>query len=149
MMAAAAEAEAEASPGSDADVIERSRREPERFAVLFDRYGPQLHRYAARRLGDGEADDIVAETFLVAFRRPARRARRTDLRREVLPLPGLARRVDGSRRHPAPRHPHRERRHVQDRGRRRSPGGGVHVRTLLPGRIRRLTDRPARAAWLP
>ncbi|MFG1857380.1 RNA polymerase sigma factor [Actinomadura geliboluensis] len=53
---------------SDAEEIERSRREPERFAVLFDRYGARLHRYAARRLGDGEADDIVAETFLVAFR---------------------------------------------------------------------------------
>ncbi|WP_116020645.1 RNA polymerase sigma factor [Thermomonospora umbrina] len=61
----------EVSPSSDAEEIERSWREPERFAVLFDRYGARLHRYAARRLGDGEADDIVAETFLVAFRRRA------------------------------------------------------------------------------
>ncbi|MDL4772888.1 MULTISPECIES: RNA polymerase sigma factor [Thermomonosporaceae] len=61
----------EVLPSSDAEEIERSWREPERFAVLFDRYGAQLHRYAARRLGDGEADDIVAETFLVAFRQRA------------------------------------------------------------------------------
>ncbi|MBO2453445.1 sigma-70 family RNA polymerase sigma factor [Actinomadura barringtoniae] len=53
---------------TDAEEIARSSREPERFAVLFDRHGARLHRYAARRLGDGEADDIVAETFLVAFR---------------------------------------------------------------------------------
>lgn len=62
---------AEVSPSSDAEEIERSWQEPERFAVLFDRYGARLHRYAARRLGDGEADDIVAETFLVAFRQRA------------------------------------------------------------------------------
>ncbi|WP_433228026.1 RNA polymerase sigma factor [Actinomadura formosensis] len=36
--------------------------------MLFDRYAARLHRYAGRRLGDGEADDIVAETFSVAFR---------------------------------------------------------------------------------
>jgi RNA polymerase sigma-70 factor (ECF subfamily) len=54
---------------SDADVIRGSAREPERFAVLFDRYAAQIHRYAARRLGTQTADDIVAETFLIAFRK--------------------------------------------------------------------------------
>jgi hypothetical protein len=33
----------------DAAVIESSWREPERFAVLFDRHAPYIHRYLARR----------------------------------------------------------------------------------------------------
>jgi RNA polymerase sigma factor (sigma-70 family) len=59
----------ELQPPSDATLIERSLAEPEVFAVLFDRYAADIHRYAARRLGAGAADDLVAETFLVAFRR--------------------------------------------------------------------------------
>ena len=39
------------------------------FAALFDRHAPHIHRYLARRLGDQQADDLVAETFLTAFRR--------------------------------------------------------------------------------
>jgi RNA polymerase sigma factor (sigma-70 family) len=56
-------------PSGDAVVIERSRRSPEAFAGLYDRHAPALHRYVARRLGDGAADDVVADTFLDAFRR--------------------------------------------------------------------------------
>jgi RNA polymerase sigma factor (sigma-70 family) len=51
----------------DAAVIESSRREPERFAVLFDRHAPHIHRYLARRAGREVADDLVAEAFLTAF----------------------------------------------------------------------------------
>lgn len=36
------------------------------FADLFDRYGPGLHRYLSRRVGDA-ADDLVADTFLAAL----------------------------------------------------------------------------------
>lgn len=43
----------------------------EDFAALFDRHAPHIHRYLARRLGDQSADDLVAETFLTAFRRRA------------------------------------------------------------------------------
>ncbi|MEV6305784.1 RNA polymerase sigma factor [Actinoplanes sp. NPDC051861] len=39
------------------------------FAALFDRHAPHIHRYLARRLGAQVADDLVAETFLTAFRR--------------------------------------------------------------------------------
>ncbi|MEV5695416.1 RNA polymerase sigma factor [Micromonospora globbae] len=53
----------------DASVIGRSAREPERFAVIFDRHAPHIHRYLARRLGREAADDLVAETFLAAFRK--------------------------------------------------------------------------------
>ena len=51
----------------DAAVIRSSWREPERFAVLFDRHAPHIHRYLARRAGRQVADDLVAETFLAAF----------------------------------------------------------------------------------
>jgi RNA polymerase sigma-70 factor (ECF subfamily) len=52
----------------DATVIERSWHEPERFAELYDRHAAAIHRYVSRRLGDEMADDVVAETFLAAFR---------------------------------------------------------------------------------
>ena len=51
----------------DAAVIVGSRREPERFAVLFDRHAPHIYRYLARRAGRQAADDLVAEAFLAAF----------------------------------------------------------------------------------
>jgi RNA polymerase sigma-70 factor, ECF subfamily len=56
----------------DAAIIERSVREPERFAVIFDRHAPHIHRYLARRLGREFADDLVSETFLTAFRKRSR-----------------------------------------------------------------------------
>jgi RNA polymerase sigma-70 factor (ECF subfamily) len=52
---------------SDASVIERSWDEPETFAVLFDRHAGSVHRYAARRLGTEAADDLMADTFAIAF----------------------------------------------------------------------------------
>lgn len=48
-------------------MIERSVGTPEEFAVLFDRHAVKVHRYAARRINAQVADDIVSETFLVAF----------------------------------------------------------------------------------
>ena len=53
----------------DAALIERSWRDPGRFAELFDRHAPAVHRYLARRLGEQVAADVLAETFLAAFRR--------------------------------------------------------------------------------
>ncbi len=41
----------------------------ETFAALFDRYSGMLYRYASRRLGPEVAEDLVGETFLVAFAR--------------------------------------------------------------------------------
>ncbi|MEO3930117.1 RNA polymerase sigma factor [Micromonosporaceae bacterium B7E4] len=57
---------------TDAAVIERSVRDPESFAVIFDRHAPYIRRYLARRLGADSADDLLAETFLAAFRRRER-----------------------------------------------------------------------------
>lgn len=56
---------------ADAVLISDSFTTPERFAGLFDRHAPVIHRYAARRLGPDAADDLVAETFLLAFARRA------------------------------------------------------------------------------
>lgn len=57
----------EARAETDAEVIEASLREAERFAVLYDRHHATVHRYIARRLGRDQADDLMAETFLIAF----------------------------------------------------------------------------------
>ncbi len=63
-------AEAEAEPGADTDavVIQLSRHAPEHFTALFRRHAPYMQRYVVRRVGRDAADDIVAETFLLAFR---------------------------------------------------------------------------------
>ncbi|MEV0552668.1 MULTISPECIES: RNA polymerase sigma factor [unclassified Streptomyces] len=58
----------EAEVHDDAEVVARSLEEPELFARLYDRHAPDIHRYVTRRLGDGAADDITADTFLTAFR---------------------------------------------------------------------------------
>jgi RNA polymerase sigma-70 factor (ECF subfamily) len=54
---------------SDAAIIRQSQQEPECFAPVFDRYYAQIHGYVARRLGASLADDVAAETFLIAFAR--------------------------------------------------------------------------------
>jgi RNA polymerase sigma-70 factor (ECF subfamily) len=56
------------SEADDAAAIERSRRHPEAFAEVFRRHAPDLKRYVTRRLGRDAAEDVVAETFLHAFR---------------------------------------------------------------------------------
>ena len=66
------------SPGAqrgqpdDAGLIAESCRVPERFGAVFDRHAAAIHGYIARRLGRDAADDLVAETFLVAFCQRAR-----------------------------------------------------------------------------
>lgn len=57
---------------TDAEIIRLSAREPELFAEIFDRYYAEIHGYVARRLGPGLADDVAAETFLIAFDRRGR-----------------------------------------------------------------------------
>ncbi len=58
--------------GDDAAVIACSVRSPECFGAIFRRHGPAIYRYIARRLGPDSAEDLVAEAFLVAFRRRGR-----------------------------------------------------------------------------
>ncbi|MBC6463041.1 RNA polymerase sigma factor [Actinomadura sp. HBU206391] len=61
-----------AAGDTDADLILLSGREPECFAGIFDRYYAEIHGYVARRLGPSLADDVAAETFLIAFDRRGR-----------------------------------------------------------------------------
>jgi RNA polymerase sigma factor (sigma-70 family) len=75
----------------DLTVIRCSESDPERFAVLVRRHGPALSRYVTRRLGQERAEDVVAETFLVAFRK---RADYQDQGHDCLPwLYGIATRL--------------------------------------------------------
>ncbi|MDQ2956954.1 MAG: sigma-70 family RNA polymerase sigma factor [Actinomycetota bacterium] len=41
------------------------------FALLFDRHSVAVHRYLARRLGPSIADDLLGQTFLIAYERRA------------------------------------------------------------------------------
>ncbi|TDX03105.1 RNA polymerase sigma-70 factor (ECF subfamily) [Kribbella sp. VKM Ac-2566] len=54
-------------PPTDAELISGATREE--FALLFDRHAVKIHRYAARRLGTAEADDLLSQTFLIAYER--------------------------------------------------------------------------------
>ncbi|GAA3662397.1 RNA polymerase sigma factor [Nonomuraea antimicrobica] len=55
--------------GADSELVSASLTDPEAFAELFDRYSAMLYRYASQRLGPEPAEDLVGETFLVAFSR--------------------------------------------------------------------------------
>jgi RNA polymerase sigma factor (sigma-70 family) len=56
------------STATDADLIIASLQYPERFGGLFDRHALAVHRYVAYRAWAGDVDDVVAETFVTAFR---------------------------------------------------------------------------------
>ncbi|MGW4645133.1 RNA polymerase sigma factor [Kitasatospora sp. NPDC004289] len=62
--------------------------DPEDFALAYDRFLPDVHRYVAARIGPDAADDVTAEVFLTAFRE---RLRFDPARGEVRPwLFGIA-----------------------------------------------------------
>jgi RNA polymerase sigma factor (sigma-70 family) len=70
-----------ASATADAETVQRSKTEPERFGAIFDRYFAEIHGYLARRLTKDIADDLAAETFLAAFlQRDRYDAERGDVR---------------------------------------------------------------------
>jgi RNA polymerase sigma factor (sigma-70 family) len=62
---------APAHTDDDAAVMRHSLSDPERFAVLVHRHAGAITRYVTRRLGADAAEDVAAETFLVAFRQRA------------------------------------------------------------------------------
>ena len=54
-------------------VVIKWREAPtDRFTDLFDKYHGEIYRYVAGRLSASHADDLAAETFLVAFRDQAK-----------------------------------------------------------------------------
>lgn len=52
---------------NDGGIIRSSHEDPRAFAALYDTYSRLIYRYAAARAGDSVAEDVMAETFLVAF----------------------------------------------------------------------------------
>lgn len=86
----------------DATVVERSRREPQLFATIYDRHFSRIYRYVASRLGPEAAEDLAAETFLAAFCNrsrfdPARGDVRTWLYGIATNLVGMHRRAERRR----------------------------------------------------
>ncbi|MDF5755361.1 RNA polymerase sigma factor [Spongiactinospora sp. TRM90649] len=55
----------------EADVPSRPLDQAEAFEGIFDAHFAEIHRYASQRLGTDSAEDVVAETFLIAFRKRA------------------------------------------------------------------------------
>lgn len=80
----------------DATLISRSLADPEQFAALFRRHAPAILRYVTRRIGADAADDVVAETFLIAFRQRA--SYRTECPDAVPWLYGIATNLVGRHR---------------------------------------------------
>ncbi|WP_410657211.1 RNA polymerase sigma factor [Amycolatopsis sp. lyj-112] len=60
-----------AGPVTDADLAAGFPQDPELFIEVHDRYFTVIYRYIAGRLGAQVAEDVAAETFLVAFDRRA------------------------------------------------------------------------------
>ena len=52
---------------TDAELLIRSRTDPEAFGTLFDRHANTVHGYLARRLEPGVAEDLVSEVFIRAL----------------------------------------------------------------------------------
>lgn len=57
---------------TDAEVVARSRVDPEAFGTIFDRHADAVFGYFARRVPRPEVPDLVAETFRLAFDTRAR-----------------------------------------------------------------------------
>ena len=56
---------------TDSEIVRRSLDDPRAFAALFERHARDIGRFATRALGSDAAEDVLSETFLVAFRRRA------------------------------------------------------------------------------
>ncbi len=104
----------EVSITGDPQVIQEAKSDPQlRVARLYERYSPQISAYAARRAKHGDAADVVAETFLTAWRR------HEDVPAEPETLPwlyGVARKVLANQRRSENR-----RKHLHDRLRSETP----------------------------
>lgn len=56
---------------TDSEIIQRSLEEPGVFSGIFERHVRPVGGYIRRRVGADAVDDVLSETFLVAFRRRA------------------------------------------------------------------------------
>ena len=53
---------------TDAQIVQLSLADPSVFAALFERHASSVHRYLLKRVGPQNAEDLVGETFVAAFR---------------------------------------------------------------------------------
>lgn len=72
----------------DGAVFARSVSDPEVFTIIFDRHYRAVYGYLARRVGRAIADDLAAETFILAFER--RSSYRPEAERALPWLLGIA-----------------------------------------------------------
>jgi RNA polymerase sigma-70 factor, ECF subfamily len=55
------------------DLVERAKEDPDAFGVLYDRYFPQIYRFAYSRVRDQSlAEDVTSEVFFKALRNISR-----------------------------------------------------------------------------
>ena len=57
---------------TDAEIFQRSIRDPDAFREIFERHASAVHAYARRRIGMTAGEEILALTFLTAFEKRAR-----------------------------------------------------------------------------
>lgn len=57
---------------TDAEVFQRSIREPDAFSEIFERHAAAVHAYARKRIGSVAGEEILAQTFLTAFEKRSR-----------------------------------------------------------------------------
>jgi RNA polymerase sigma-70 factor (ECF subfamily) len=106
----------------------------EQFTDVHDRHFAAIYRYVAARLGGQAAEDVAAETFLVAFdRRKTFDATRGDLRAWLF---GIATNL-------VSRHRRKEARHYRALSRLESPGPaeGHENRVVLSGQLGKALSR--------
>lgn len=53
----------------DADIITASLADPRQFAAVYDRHAGLVFRFLIRRVGRDTADELLGETFRIAFER--------------------------------------------------------------------------------
>ena len=56
---------------TDAEIFQRSIRDPDAFRAIFERHASAVHAYARKRLGMA-GEEILAQTFLTAFEKRGR-----------------------------------------------------------------------------
>jgi RNA polymerase sigma factor (sigma-70 family) len=53
----------------DSSRILLSMRQPQEFGTIFTRHSDAVHRYLSRRVGTSVLEDLLSETFVLAFRK--------------------------------------------------------------------------------
>jgi RNA polymerase sigma factor (sigma-70 family) len=57
---------------TDAEIFQRSIRDPDAFREIFERHASAVHAYARKRIGMTAGEEILAQTFLTAFEKRTR-----------------------------------------------------------------------------